>query len=158
MSKKKKPAKETKVESEVPSWLGKILSDYDLDKDKDITISSADLNWGSTGQYQISNTSLGYALPNIGSLSWDEPKTSVHISEKGLDLPEDADISIGGVSLKKTLEDLARRVEILVPDPALEREYEELRQARENYDRVREKLEMLEVLRKSPPKSLDSQH
>jgi hypothetical protein len=38
----------------------------------------------------------------------------------------------------------------LIPDARLEKEYEELRQAREHYQYVKKKLEMLEKLKNTP--------
>ena len=72
------------------------------------------------------------------------------IKEKGIQLEDDADIKFGDVSLKQTLKEIADRLAILVPDVKLEREYEELRQAREHYEHVKQKLTMLEKLKNTP--------
>ena len=72
------------------------------------------------------------------------------IKEKGIQLEDGADIKFGDVSLKQTLKEIADRLAILVPDVKLEREYEELRQAREHYEHVKQKLTMLEKLKNTP--------
>lgn len=74
----------------------------------------------------------------------------VQINGQGIEMSEDADITFGDMSLKGMLKELADRLNVLVPDTKLEKEYEELRQAREHYDYVREKLRMLEKLKNTP--------
>lgn len=67
-----------------------------------------------------------------------------------IQLEDGADIKLGDVSLKQTLKEIADRLAILVPDAKLEREYEELRQAREHYEHVKQKLTVLEKLKNTP--------
>lgn len=67
-----------------------------------------------------------------------------------IQLDPGADIKFGDVSLKQTLAEIAERLAILVPDAKLEQEYEELRQAREHYEHVKQKLTMLEKLKNTP--------
>jgi len=45
----------------------------------------------------------------------------------------DSDIEIDGLSLKKTLEAVSQRLAIMVPNPELEREFEELRACGDRY-------------------------
>lgn len=80
---------------------------------------------------------------------------AVNVTSKGIELDKEADINIGGMSLKQTLESITQQLNILVPDPKLEKEYQELKNARAEYDRIREKLEMLEKLKTPLPKNLD---
>lgn len=59
---------------------------------------------------------------------------------------EDADIEMNGVSLKQTLHDLQERMAILQPNPELEKEFKELREARQQYiDLERNLLEKKEI-------------
>lgn len=80
----------------------------------------------------------------------DQSKSKVKITGEGIEMDEDADITFGDVSMKNMLKDLREMLNVLVPDPRLEKEYEELRQAREHYEYVREKLRMLEKLKNTP--------
>lgn len=57
----------------------------------------------------------------------------VHITGAGIEMDEDADITIGGRSMKKLLESIEHRLSILVPDPKKLERYEALRQAYEHY-------------------------
>jgi hypothetical protein len=57
----------------------------------------------------------------------------VHITGSGIEMAEDADITIGGRSMKKLLEGIEQRLAILVPDPKKLERYEALKQAYEHY-------------------------
>ena len=50
-----------------------------------------------------------------------------------------ADVDINGVSLKETLEGIREMLGLMKMDPALEKEFEELRAAGEHYRQLREK-------------------
>jgi len=47
---------------------------------------------------------------------------------------DDADIMINGVSLMQTLQGMQQQLNMLVPDPAMEQEWDELRLLREQYE------------------------
>jgi hypothetical protein len=81
--------------------------------------SNSTLNWatGSNGTYSYSNDMV------VG-------KTRV----------TDNDILFGNVSLKATLQKFEERLAILVPNPAIEAEFEELKQLREKYVKLEKKL------------------
>ena len=104
-----------------------------------------------TGNGSYVYTSSTYTSPNYtynpGPWTISDDLT---IKEKGIQLEDGADIKFGDVSLKQTLKEIADRLAILVPDVKLEREYEELRQAREHYEHVKQKLTMLEKLKNTP--------
>jgi ubiquinone biosynthesis protein UbiJ len=74
----------------------------------------------------------------------------VKIKADSIEMPADSDIKFGDVSLRTLLNDIADRLNVLIPDARLEKEYEELRQAREHYQYVKKKLEMLEKLKNTP--------
>ena len=57
----------------------------------------------------------------------------VHITGAGIEMDEDADITIGGRSMKKLLEGIEQRLSILVPDPKKLEHYQALQQAYEHY-------------------------
>lgn len=82
-------------------------------------------SYNNSGIYTISpSPSL-----NRGSLS----PGKVNIHSTGIDMTADADITIGGRSMKKMLEGIEQRLSILVPDPQKLERYEALRQAYEHY-------------------------
>ncbi len=85
------------------------------------------------------------AQQNVFSMSHSiEGKMEVHGA--------DADIEINGVSLKNTLSDIQERLAILQPNPELEKEFQELRELREQYKQLEknllEKKQMWETLNK----------
>lgn len=52
---------------------------------------------------------------------------------------KDADLDINGVSLKETLASIQEMLGIMKMDPALEKEFEELKAAGEHYRQLRER-------------------
>ena len=58
---------------------------------------------------------------------------AVNIHSNGIDLNSGADIKLGNVSLRETLETLQERLAILVPDPEKLEKYEALKQAYDHY-------------------------
>ena len=111
------------------------------------TGAGATLGIGATNGYQSSfyNT----ASPTY---SWNtlNPGNSnkVHITGAGIEMDADADITIGGRSMKKLLEGIEHRLSILVPDPKKLERYEALKQAYEHY-------QTLEALCNEEPKQED---
>ena len=99
----------------------------------------------------FSHSGIGYTGPgysyNPGQWTISNDYTS---RTHDIQLEDGADIKLGDVSLKQTLKEIADRLAILVPDVKLEREYEELRQAREHYEHVKQKLTVLEKLKNTP--------
>jgi hypothetical protein len=69
------------------------------------------------------------------SYSWNTLNqfNKVHITGAGIEMDADADITIGGRSMKKMLEGIEQRLAILVPDPKKLERYEALQQAYEHY-------------------------
>lgn len=68
---------------------------------------------------------------------------------------EDADIKVNGRSLMKAIESLEQRLNILVPNPELEKEWDELRELGERYreleKKCKEKGDMWAKLKQMPP-------
>jgi len=53
----------------------------------------------------------------------------------------DSDVEIGGLSLKATLQAINERLAVLIPNPALEREFDELRACGDEYRRLERELQ-----------------
>ncbi len=83
---------------------------------------------GASGYQSIYNT----AGPTYSWNTLNQPN-KVNIHGGGIELDEDADITIGGRSMKKMLEGIEQRLSILVPDPKKLQQYEALQQAYEHY-------------------------
>ena len=64
----------------------------------------------------------------------------------------DADIEIDGLSIRQTLVDLQSRMAIMVPNPALEKEFDELKECADRYRELEKKFseqkKMWETLKK----------
>ena len=86
---------------------------------------------GASGYQSIYNT----AGPTYSWNTLNNPSNTnkVHITGAGIEMDADADITIGGRSMKKILEGIEQRLSILVPDPKKLERYEALRQAYEHY-------------------------
>ncbi len=100
---------------------------------------------GASGAGQYQSSLYNTAVP---SYSWNtlNPTNKVQIHGGGIDLDEDADIMIGGRSMKKILDGIEQRLAILVPDPKKLERYEALQQAYQHY-------KTLEALCNEEPKS-----
>lgn len=110
---------------------------------------------GGTGTglvYTTSNT-----VPWIGT-STGTYQPTVKVQERtGLEiLGENADIMINGKSMKAWMEAVEQRLNILTPNPELEREWDELRRLGERYRKLEQKCKnkakMWEALKKVQPK------
>ena len=97
------------------------------------------------------NITLGTAIPSAGltyttatTASWAPASAKVQIS--------DSDIKLDGWSLRETLKTLNERLAILEPNPALEREFTELKACADRYreleQRLLEQKAMWETLKK----------
>ena len=102
----------------------------------------------NTPNYTYGNVTVNAsALPGSGyvyttnntSGSWVAPTMQVNQSGKISLQGKDADLDINGVSLKETLEGISEMLGLMKMDPALEKEFEELRAAGEHYRQLREK-------------------
>ena len=87
-----------------------------------------------------SGTLVGGPVP---STQWAASQGSYSYSNEitvGKTRVTDDDIMFGNVSLKATLKKFEERLAILVPNPAVEAEFEELKQVREKYIELEKKL------------------
>ncbi len=111
---------------------------------------------GSTGGYVFTSTGTNAAAWQHNTLSIDDsfrldPPSSGKLTITG----ENADIDINGVSLMETLRQLKEQLNVLTPDPAMEQEWDELRELRQQYEAkleaCREKSRMWNTLKQMPP-------
>lgn len=133
-----------------------------------IDLSSSTLTYSSSPNYTINNSALpntiwtttttgtGYNWSGVGGVS---DGTTVgaggKISLKG----PDADVDINGKSLKNWMEKVEERLNILTPNPELEKEWDDLRKLGERYRKLekkcKEKAEVWKKLKEMPPPKLD---
>jgi hypothetical protein len=90
--------------------------------------------------YTVANVSLtngGYTLTtgNTGPVSLNYATGSTWAMNSKVKIT-DSDIEIEGLSLKRTLQALNERLAIMIPNPALEREFEELKACGDEYRRL----------------------
>jgi hypothetical protein len=108
------------------------------------TISGAGMNPGPyyTAGTGINNTSPWATTSSSGS-------TKIHLEG------EDADIEINGKSLARTIQSLEERLNILVPNPELEKEWDELKELGNKYRtleaKLKEQSKMRQKLKEMPP-------
>jgi hypothetical protein len=145
------------------------LSDYTLDPNDTISITtpvtvgaggtSYSMGSGSASVYSIgANGSSAYDYSNLTvSSGWSTISSPTTINQGGtMELRgENADIKVNGRSLMDAIDALEQRLNILVPNPELEKEWDELRELGERYRELekqcKEKGEMWKKLKQMPP-------
>lgn len=122
------------------------------------TISVNDLTNTTGTTYTISPTTITYPntvwTTNTTGNPWKDTNTSIDqagmISLRG----EKADVDINGKSLKRWMEKVEERLNILTPNPELESEWDELRKLGERYRKLekkcKEKAEVWKKLKSMP--------
>ena len=94
-------------------------------------------------------------ITGLNGLSAVDIKPSATITLKG----DDADIDINGKSLMKTLEALEDRLNMMVPNPELEKEWDDLKKLGNRYRKLekkcREKAEMWNKLKSMPKPNIN---
>ena len=145
------------------------LSDYTTTAvDDTINITTmAGLGAAGSSMQGLYTTGTGYTIGANGTSSLDWSNISVSsgwtttspttISQGGtMELRgENADIKVNGRSLMEAIDRLEERLNILVPNPELEKEWDELRELGERYreleKKCKEKGEMWKKLKQMPP-------
>lgn len=143
-----------------------IGDDYQIDLASVNTLLNNTINLGAiggTGTVIGGNTSGVYNNPiytttttGTGGYNWNINSNPTTISAGGqMDLQgEKADIRINGKSLKDWMTKVEERLNILTPNPQLEKEWDELRRLGERYRKLEkkcnEKAEMWKQLKKMP--------
>ena len=110
---------------------------------------------GGTGYTYTTNTTSPWIVNGgTGSNPAMQMNQSGTIEIKG----EDADIKINGKSMKTWMEAVEERLNILTPNPELEKDWDDLRRLGERYRKLeqkcKEKAQMWEALKKVQPKHL----
>lgn len=119
------------------------------------TISGAGLSsgvWNSPNTWTTTGTGTSY--------NWSgSPATKIDQGGKITLQGEGADIDIDGKSLKNWMEKVEERLNILTPNPELEKEWDDLRKLGERYRKLekkcKEKAEVWKKLKDMPPPKLD---
>lgn len=92
------------------------------------------MSYFPTNKHSYSNVTIanggtaiasGLSYTTATTATWSQPNAKVKIT--------DSDIEIDGLSLKDSLRTLHERLAILVPNPSLEKEFEELRTCANRY-------------------------
>ena len=118
-----------------------VLSDYIIGTDS-ITIDTSVLTSSITGPYPNYNIGIGAAgsngnyqtTPYIANNNWSTISSgnSSTLSVTG-DAVFEGDVKIQGISIAKALEDIQKRLAILVPDPAKLEHFAALKKAYDHY-------------------------
>lgn len=125
-----------------------------------VTISPGSAIGGALGAGQIAGQTYSNTVWTTNTTGWNgtsmsDLNQSGQISLKG----DNADININGKSLMKTLEALEERLNVLVPNPEMEKEWDELRELGERYRELekqcREKSQMWKKLKAMPKPNLN---
>ena len=129
-----------------------IDKDIQLDLDfETIDLSGITMDNGMSGTYLTSTgiNSIWSDTLTISSIGETQPRNTVQINGEG------ADILVNGESVMDTLRGIQERLNILRPNPELEAEWDELREAGERYRELErqfaEKSKMWNTLKQMPP-------
>ena len=132
------------------------LEDYRTGEQATISISSPNTNntvigGGYYTAAQITSGS-GYNWPNVSSPWATSTGTNTQMAGRLNLTGENADLIINGISLMEVLQD---RLNIMVPNPQLEKEWEQLKKLGDKYRKLEKKLkeqgEMWSKLKAMPP-------
>ena len=141
------------------------LSDYTTVVDDTISITSisglgatgSGYTIGANGTSAIDWSNISITTGGTGTGLWTTTTSPSTINQSGtMELRgENADIRVNGRSLMDAIDALEQRLNILVPNPELEKEWDELRELGERYreleKKCKEKGEMWKKLKSMPP-------
>ena len=95
-----------------------------------ITLNNTLWSGSITSPYTYTTTGTSGA----GTYNWNNTTpTTVQINTDGLTMANGTDITIGGKSLTKAIEQIEERLAILHPNPALEERWDQLKELRQQY-------------------------
>ena len=115
------------------------------------SVSLSGLTHSNTGPYTVSTSAPGFTFPNTASITANPWATATNAGRMEL-TGADADVIINGVSLMDILQD---RLNVMIPNPALEKEWDELKELGDKYRALEAKLkeqgDMWAKLKSMPP-------
>ena len=95
-----------------------------------ITLNNTLWSGSITSPYTYTTTGTSGA----GTYNWNNTTpTTVQINTDGLTMADGTDITVGGKSLTKAIEQIEERLAILHPNPALEERWDKLKELRQQY-------------------------
>ena len=139
-----------------------LVSAFDANSIPNVTISASTISSGLSGGYTIGNGGTGISPNTVyttgttgaGSYRTGDPSAVLTASGKMALKGDGADIDINGKSLKDWMEKVEERLNILTPNPELEKEWDDLRRLGERYRKLekkcREKANMWNKLKSMP--------
>ena len=134
------------------------MNSYEFATNPNDTITLSSLNYGHNYPNTISSGTIGpFTISNGGTNTspWYSQTTSSKITLEGAD----ADIEVNGISLLKTMQEIQSRLNLLQPNTALEKEWEELyalgKKYRELEQQIKEKQATWDRLKAMPPPEID---
>jgi hypothetical protein len=142
-----------------------LVQAFDANSMPNVTIGASTISGGLSGGYTIGNGGTGassntvWTTNNTGAGSFTigsnySAEQSGKMSLRG----ENADLDINGKSLKNWMERVEERLNILTPNPELEKDWDDLRRLGERYRKLekkcKEKAEVWKRLKQMPPPKL----
>ena len=117
------------------------------------TVNLGGMNHSNTGPYTVSTSARGFTFPNTASITANPWATNTTAQAGRMELNGDnADLVINGVSLLEVLRD---RLNVMIPNPALEKEWDQLKELGDKYRELEAKLkeqgDMWSKLKSMPP-------
>ena len=103
-----------------------------------LTLPTTITTTGASGIYNTTIPNGGYTISTGAGTgyNWSNGTTNTHtveINADGIKIKEGGDITIGGKSLTKAIEQIEERLGILHPNPALEERWDQLKELRKQY-------------------------
>ena len=116
---------------------------YEANSMPNVTISASTISSGLSGGYTIGNGGTGHVwttnTTGAGTYRINDPAAVLSASGKMALKGENADLDINGKSLKDWMEKVEERLNILTPNPELEKEWDDLRRLGERYRKLEKK-------------------
>jgi len=119
-----------------------------------VDLSMSTMSTG-TGLYTTTIPNGGYTIASgAGAYNWNNTtSTTVEINTDGLTMKAGTDITVGGKSLTKAIEQIEERLGILNPNPELEGRWDALKDLRRQYIEMEkdllEKEKIMKILKES---------
>jgi hypothetical protein len=115
-----------------------------------ITLNNTLWSGSITSPYTYTTTGTSGA----GTYNWNNTTpTTVQINTDGLTMADGTDITVGGKSLTKAIEQIEERLGILHPNPALEERWDKLKELRQQYIEMEkdllEKEKLMKILKEA---------